>query len=120
GTGSFNDHISITLVSVAGNGRIRLTIRSDAGGAIDLTTATANLSAATWYFVVVRWRSASSLRRIEVYDTTLALLDSLEDSSTDFSANVPVDLNDSLRLGETLGLTDTYYMDNVFIATNYD
>ena len=124
GTNS-NDHVALETVS---NGqRVLLKLRHSTNGAVTLSTSsgtvTSEMSTGSWYFIVGRWDIASDYRRIEVYDSTLTLIQHHTDTGTDLSSYQPVDfIAGGLRFGDATGWggSTTAYIDNIFIASNYD
>lgn len=105
----------------AGTGNITFQRRSsDTGGAqVSITTDSGNLAINQTYFVVVRWDQPNSLSTVEIYNSSLTLID----SATNNSAFVqPLDLNTTagIRIGEASGTAITGWIDNFFIADSYD
>lgn len=96
----------------------RLSIRKTGAVATIIATTVANLAIDTWYFVVFRWHISADKRAIEVYDSSLTLIDSTEDLATDLAAFTPTTI-DTIRIGNNSSHGNPVWMDNVMISDTY-
>lgn len=110
------------VVSRLGADELRFTLDHTTNAAANLDTTAANLASGNWYFVLVRWNSSINYREIAVYDNSMALIQSVVDSSTDFSTSVPSQLTGSggVRFGDSGGTATEAWMDNIFLAITYN
>jgi hypothetical protein len=111
---SGNNNFSISTVNT---NELRFTISNNGAGSVTLDTTAVNLAIDTWYFVVARYDQPNSDRRLEVYNTSLALIEGVEDLSTGFTA--PGELGGTFSLGIFQGSADDMWIDNVFGANTY-
>jgi len=105
------------------NNNIRFSINKDnPNGSVtsDLTTTGNLLIVDTWYFVIIRWDKVFSRRKIEIYNSSMTLIDSafseLQFEAADYGA---IGQFHSIRFGN-VGSVFTGYLDNLFISTKYD
>ena len=117
----------VLFESAAGGAQVLFRLRNDTGGQADLSTGSgtvdASMVADAWYFIVARWNISTDYRRIEVYNSSLTLIQHHTDTSTDLAAYEPTDfIAGGLRFGDVSGwgATRVGHYDNIFIASNYD
>lgn len=94
-------------------------IANTAAGAIVLPTTGGQVTTGTWYFIIVRWDDAANDRRIEIYNTSMSLIDSAEDLATDFTPPGTLNHTSFPRMGDISAQDVDIYFDNVFISDNY-
>lgn len=114
GTTNFDDYVGI---EVTGD-ELRLQTSRNGGSVMNLATTGVNLAANNWYFVKIAWKSSTNYRRIAVWNTSMSLIESVVDSSTDWSASLPTDVF-GVRVGDASG-TFIGHIDNVFFADTFD
>lgn len=112
----FTENITLHLV---GSGDLRMRIDEDGAGQSNIQTSGGLLAANTFYFVTCSWDQPNNSRRIAVYDTSGALVDSATDTSTAFTAPVALVGGDRFRIGELAGSGPTWKIDNVFVGNAY-
>lgn len=116
GSASFDDTIQVQIVST---NELRLIVRDATAGAVNLDTTSVDLAAGNWYGVVIRWDQPNNRRKIEVYNSSNALIQAVEDTSTAFTAPASLDASNGFRIGDSGGSVGTVWVDNVFVADTY-
>lgn len=110
---------SSIYVETTGTDELRMRISRVGQGVTDIATTTANIAVDTWYFCVIRWHESNQDGRIEVYNSSMALLDSNENLSVT-STHFPLNANvDRFLLGDINNNNPNAYIDNIFVADTY-
>lgn len=102
------------MVQMSGTDEINFKHRVAGVTQLDLTTTAANLTTGNWYFIIIRWHAANDDRRLEVYDSSMTLIQAVEDTSTAFTAQPDLI---TLRVGTNSGAD--FSIDNIFVANDY-
>ena len=110
------DKIELMLDGTSGSGDLEFTAMYSVDGVGEeyLTTTTVNGSTGNWYFVVLRWSSTNV--RLEVYNTSLSLVQAVESGE---SWSNQTNLSSSCSIG-TWDSSALFHLDNVFIGSDYD
>lgn len=117
GAGSANDRIRVTTVT---GGNLSLQLGRNGWGSQTITTTGGACSVGNWYGVVIRWSATNADYRLEIYNSSGTLIDSVENLSADSSLFPQTANIDTLLVGELWGTTLNNYIDNVFVANAYD
>ena len=104
-------------LQTSGTDELRFQIRSGANILNYLTTA-ATLAINNWYFVICRWHLSQDKRAIAVYNSAGAVIQALEDTSTDLSTYIPTSV-DTIRIGNPSSDVNPMWMDSVMIGSIY-
>jgi hypothetical protein len=110
-------------IQTGSGGNMRLVIGSATSGSLTLTTTGGAITANNWFGVVARWNIAADDRRIEIYNSSGTLVDSIEDLTTDLAANCPEEIKSvaGWSCGKCVaGNTNDIYFDNFFVGNTYD
>jgi hypothetical protein len=107
-------------VQFAGTDELRFRISTATGPtSVSLLTTAANLATSTLYYCVVRWDQPANSRSISVYNSAGALIETVSDTSTAYTAPTELVRSDGIRLGEATGNNAVFKLDNFFIADAY-
>lgn len=112
-------HIRMEISGASGSGGLGLEIRNAGSGRTDILTGDIGLSANTWYSAIMRWDSANTSGKIEVYNSSGGLIDSVENTGVT-SGHFPPTSIDSLLIGLFGGTGVTTHIDNVMVADSYN
>jgi len=112
---SFAENI---LLRVSSSGNADLGINEEGTGTSNLVTTGAAITNNNWFFILARWDQANNDRRVEVYNNSMTLVDSVEDTSTAFTA--PPALDGHFAVGDIDQTAFTSHYDNCMIGGAYN
>lgn len=99
-----------------GGGDLTLRHRVNGGNNIAVSTSSAGLTTAAWYFVQAHWSAAQDDLRLEVYNSSGTLIQAAENLSANLGGS-PADII-SIQAG-TQQASGRFSIDNIFIGNSY-
>ena len=118
-TATGNNQIFVRMDGAGGSGNLLFRLSQQGGSQCNLTTNSGNMGANAWYFVVLKWKSATTSASIDIYDTTGASVSSASTTTTYTSGCVPSTI-DTIKLGDDGAGTGNFWLDNAFLGSSID